>query len=209
MTPDELERAAELWIADYFNARHLVRTRDWVVELDPAAGSALRIAALTHDIERRVPGGPRLDPWSQTWDEPGYLLAHSTRSARIVAAWLSENDASPDLIDSVERLILHHEIGGYPEADLLQAADSLSFLEVNGHRARAWVDEGRCDVPRAQAKLDWMRDRIAIDAARPVGASLHAAATSTLRAPPHPPSFPEDGPIERDQRRRPGVRRAP
>ena len=157
MSADRLERAAEVWIADYFLARHLVRTRDWVVRLDPAADLALRIAALTHDIERRVPGGPRLDPWRQTWDEPGYLLAHSIRSAQIVGVWLAENGAPADVCASVERLILHHEIGGYPEADLLQAADSLSFLEVNGHRPRVWVEEGRCDVASAQAKLDWAR----------------------------------------------------
>jgi hypothetical protein len=217
LSPDKLERAAEGWIADYFLARHLVRTRDWVVTLDPAAGIALRIAALTHDIERRVPGGPRLDPWRQTWDEPGYLLAHSIRSAQIVDAWLAQNRAPADVRGSVERLILHHEIGGYPEADLLQAADSLSFLEVNGHRPRVWVEEGRCDVASAQAKLDWMRDRITVAAAQPAAARFHAAASAGLRgeagtfpaAPPHPPSFSVSGTAQGDKRRRPGVRRDP
>jgi hypothetical protein len=180
LSQDELERAAELWIADYFNARHLLRTRDWVVALDRESTVALRIAALTHDIERRVPGGPRLDPRQQAWDEPTYLLAHSIRSGRIVRDWLAENDAAEELQEDVERLILHHEIGGYPEADLLQAADSLSFLEVNGERARTWVEEGRCDVAGAQAKLDWMRDRIRIPAARAVADDLHAAASGIL-----------------------------
>jgi len=218
LSADRLERAAEVWIADYFLARHLVRTRDWVVRLDPAADLALRIAALTHDIERRVPGGPRLDPWRQTWDEPGYLLAHSIRSAQIVGVWLAENGAPADVCASVERLILHHEIGGYPEADLLQAADSLSFLEVNGHRPRVWVEEGRCDVASAQAKLDWMRDRITVAAARPAAARFHAAASAKLcgeaatfapAAPPHPPSFSVSGPAQGDKRRGPGIHRDP
>jgi hypothetical protein len=180
LTPTPLEREAEVWIAGYFNARHLLRTRDWVLVIDPAAAEDLRLAALTHDIERRVPGGPRLDPRVQRWDDPRYLLAHSARSARAVTAWLEERGGGADLRRSVERLILHHEIGGYPAADLLQAADSLSFLEVNAGRARDWVAEGRCNQAQAQAKLDWMRDRITPPAALALAAPLHASASATL-----------------------------
>jgi hypothetical protein len=197
VTDDELERAAELWIADYFQARHLLRTRDWVVQLDPGAGEAARIAALTHDIERRVPGGPRLDPRVQAWDDAAYLRAHSERSARLVGEWL----AGAPIRAEVERLIARHEVGGDPAADLLQAADSLSFLEVNRERPRSWVEEGRCDVAGAQAKLDLMRDRIMVDAARPHAIRLHAAASGILVS--------EDGPVERDKRRRSGVHRHP
>lgn len=206
MTRDELERAAEFWIDDYVQARHLRRTRDWVVLLDPGAGLALRIAALTHDIERRVPGGP--DPWKHDWGDPRYVLEHSIRSARMVRAWLEERDAPAELVADVESLVLHHEIGGYPEADLLQAADSLSFLEVNRDRPRAWVEEGRCDVAGAQAKIDLMRDRIVVAAAQGAAQELHAAASSRLAgAAPHRASLSSDGPAERDERRRPGVHR--
>jgi hypothetical protein len=178
VTGDELERAAEAWIADYFQARHLVRTRDWVVELKPDAGLALRIAALTHDIERRYPGSP--DPWQRDWGDPGYVLEHSIRSARIVRAWLEEQGAPAEVVAEVERLVLHHELGGYPDADVLQSADSLSFLEVNRDRPRTWVEEGRCDVEGAQAKLDLMRDRVTIAAAREPAGELHAAASALL-----------------------------
>jgi hypothetical protein len=174
-----LERAAEAWIAGYFNERHLLRTRDWLLRLDRQASEAARVAALTHDIERRVPGGPRLDPRVQAWDDPDYLREHSERSARLVGEWLGDAAVRPD----VERLIERHETGGDPEADLLQAADSLSFLEVNAGRARAWVDEGRCDAMQAQAKLDWMRDRIRVDAARDHARRLHRRASRALAAP--------------------------
>lgn len=206
MTGDELERAAELWIADYSQARHLLRTRDWVVVLEPDAGTALRIAALTHDIERRVPGSP--DPWLHDWGDPRYVLEHSIRSARMVRAWLEEMDAPADVVADAESLILHHEIGGYPEADLLQAADSLSFLEVNRDRPRAWVEEGRCDVAGAQAKIDLMRDRIVVAAAHGTAEELHAAASRALAgAPSHRASLSSDGRVEGDKRRRPGVYR--
>lgn len=181
MSDDRLERAAELWIADYFQARHLLRTRDWAVALDGEAAQALRIAALTHDIERHFPGSP--DPWRHDWSDPRYVLEHSTRSARIVGTWLAERGASAQLAADVERLILHHEIGGYPDADVLQAADSLAFLEVNGGRVLEWVEEGRCDVEHAQMKLDLMRDRIGIEAARGPAGDLHAAATAALWKP--------------------------
>jgi hypothetical protein len=178
-----LEREAESWVAGYFNARHLLRTRDWVVALDPSAGPELRIAALTHDIERHVPGGPRLDPRTQPWDDPDYLREHSRRSAGIVSAWLERQDKAPSFRRRVEELIARHEVGGTPEGDLLQAADSLSFLEVNAGRARAWVAEGRCDASQAQLKLDWMRDRIAVDRAAEPAKRLHALATAALGEP--------------------------
>ena len=168
----ELEQAAEAWIAGYYNERHLLRTRDWLVALAPDASEAARVAALTHDIERRVLGGPRLNPRVQSWDDAEYLRVHSERSARIVGEWLGDSPLRAE----VERLIELHELGGDGEADLLQAADSLSFLEVNAHRARIWIAEGRCDLAQAQAKLDWMRDRIRVPAAVGPARELHARA---------------------------------
>ena len=53
-----LEDRALVWIEPYWNAEHLVRTRDWLLELDPGASEALRLAAVTHDMERHFPGGP-------------------------------------------------------------------------------------------------------------------------------------------------------
>ena len=177
----ELETAAEAWIADYFNARHLVRTRDWALELDASASEALRIAALTHDIERREPGGPRLDPRRQAWDDPDYLRAHSERSAGIVDAWLAERAAPADLRAQVAELIRRHETGGPDGADTLQAADSLSFLEVNAGRALAWIAEGRCTPDQARAKLDWMLERIRVPRARELADPLHRRAAAAIR----------------------------
>jgi HD domain len=176
-----LERAAEAWIAGYFNARHLRRTRDWALELDASASEALRVAALTHDIERREPGGPRLDPRHQSWDDAEYLRAHSERSAEIVDRWLAERAAAQELRADVAELIRRHETGGPGEADVLQAADSLSFLEVNASRAVAWVEEGRCTPAQARAKLDWMLERIRVPAARELADPLHRRATARIR----------------------------
>jgi hypothetical protein len=158
---DPLERAALEWIASYWNAQHLLRTRDWVLELDPGAGLGLRLAALTHDIERNFPGGPAPDPTN-----PSYARLHAERSARIVRDWLLSQDAPEELATAVARLVAAHEVGGWPEADVLQAADSLSFLEVNATRPAAWVRDGRCSPAEARARLREMKDRIAVEQAR-------------------------------------------
>jgi hypothetical protein len=164
---DPLERAAGQWISAYWNATHLVRTRDWLLELDPDADLALRLAALTHDIERHFPGGPVPDPCDRD-----YPRRHAERSALIVREWLEGQGAPDDLVGEVARLVAVHEVGGSPEADLLQAADSLAFLEVNATRPAAWVRDGVCDPPAARAKLQQTYDRIGVPAARPPGAAL-------------------------------------
>jgi hypothetical protein len=167
MTADRLERAAIEWIAPYWNANHLLRTRDWLVELEPRAGLTLRLAALTHDIERHFPGGPAPDPL-----DPEYPRRHAQRSASIVHDWLERQGADEQLAAEVSRLIDAHERGGWREADLLQAADSLSYLEVNATRPAAWVRAGVCDPSVARAKLRRTYDRIAVQAARTAGAAM-------------------------------------
>ena len=167
MTSDRLERAAADWIAPYWNAAHLMRTRDWLVELEPRAGLALRLAALTHDIERQFPGGPAPDPV-----DPDYPRRHAERSASIVRDWLERQGADEQLVAEVARLIAAHESGGWREADLLQAADSLSYLEVNATRPAAWVRAGVCDRSVARAKLRQTYDRIGVQAARTAGAAM-------------------------------------
>ena len=166
-------------MGQFANARHLLRARDWLVVLEPAASEAARIAALTHDCERAFPGGPR---WSAD-DEPDdrvYRDMHARRSADIAAAWLREQGADDLLVDRVHGLVLDHEWGGSAEADLVQAADSLSFLEVQGDLFAEWVAEGRCSPQRAIEQFRWMHDRIRVDRARPIASSLLATVEKEL-----------------------------
>ncbi len=166
----ELERAALEWISRFRNARHLVRTRDWVLELRPHADEALRLAALMHDAERAVLGGAPLDAQIAAFDDPETVRAHCERSARVVADWLRGKGASEELIASVEELVRLHETGGTDEADILQAADSLSFLETNP--AARWVRERRATPERAAEKLRAMQDRIGPATAREYARAL-------------------------------------
>ena len=52
-----LVERAEIWIESYWNARHLYRTRDWLVRLEPSAGEALILIDGTSGA-----GGLPLDP---------------------------------------------------------------------------------------------------------------------------------------------------
>lgn len=174
----DLETAALAWIAPYTEAHHLRRTRDWVLELDPGAGAALRLAAMTHDMERHVPGGPVLDKAGGRWDDPDYLFAHSTRSADVVGAWLADQPGAADeeLRLETRRLIQLHELGGVRGADVLQAADSLSFLETLGEATAGWVRDGLCSPASAEVKLRWMYERVRVERARTLAAPMLDAA---------------------------------
>jgi hypothetical protein len=170
------------WIGDYYDGEHLRRAADWLLALEPDAAEPLVLAVLTHDMERVVPGGPLLDKARTPWDDPAYNRLHCERSAEVVAGWLRERNAPEHFVRGVQVPIKEHEFGGSEEGDLAQAADSLSWLEVNSPLALSWVERGECDLGKAEAKLDWMLARIRIDRAREPAARLHEQAMARLRA---------------------------
>jgi hypothetical protein len=185
----ELVERATGWVREVHpHARHLTRTLDWLVELDPGAGEALRIAAVTHDSERAFPDPDC--PWDSAndFDAPGYLRYHQERCAAITDAWLAEQDAPEPLRREVAALVAVHEQGGWREADLLQAADSLSFLEVMVPLVEGWIVSGRAPAGRAVAKLQEMHDRVSpgLPRAGQLAEPLLAAGLERLRtiAPP-------------------------
>jgi hypothetical protein len=150
----ELLVSARAWVAEVHpHARHLLRTEDWLVELDPGADETLRLAAVLHDIERAFPD-PQ-DRWdsARDWDSPEYLRWHQDRCAEIAARWLREQGASGELVAGVDALVRVHEQGGWREANLLQAADSLSFLETMVWLVVRWVESGRASREHAAGKL--------------------------------------------------------
>jgi hypothetical protein len=144
---DLLDRARE-WVEDVHpHAEHLLRTEDWLLALDPQAGEALRLAAVVHDIERAFPDPGA--PWdsARDWDSPEYNRWHQDRCAGIAEAWLREQGAGEELVEAVARLVRVHEDGGWREADVLQAADSISFLETMLPLLAGWPRE------RAEGKV--------------------------------------------------------
>ena len=160
----ELLQAARAWVPEVHpHAVHLLATEDWAAALDPAAGERLRLAAVLHDIERAFPDPDAEWDSARDWDNPTYNRWHQDRCAEIAAGWLRDQGADEELTEGVARLIRVHEDGGWPEADVLQAADSLSFLDTMAWLVIGWVGSGRSTRERAAAKMQDSLDRIADD----------------------------------------------
>ena len=108
---------------------HSKNTREWVLKLKPEADMALQIAALGHDIERSIE--ERKIKRENFTDYDDFKKAHSHNSATILQEILLKYDVKQDFIDKVVDLVLWHEFGGTPEANILKYADSISFFDVN------------------------------------------------------------------------------
>jgi hypothetical protein len=158
---------ARAWVEEVHpHARHLLRTEHWALELEPDASERLRIAAVLHDIERAFPDREATWDSARDWDSPAYNRWHQDRCAVIAARWLSDQGVDGELVGGVERLIRVHEDGGWPEADLLQAADSLSFLETMVPLVVGWVESDGAARERAVGKLQNSLDRVKPSLAR-------------------------------------------
>jgi hypothetical protein len=168
------------WVDPYYDSHHLAETVIWLVRLEPEAPEPLLLAALTHDIERHFPGGTQPNKAAGTWDDIEYNTRHTRRSAEIVGNWLRTQEVPQEFIDQVVPPILEHEFGGSRQGDLIQAADSLSFLDVNATLTAGWVIRGETTIEHARRKLDWMYERIRLEGARPLATPVYERALRTL-----------------------------
>ena len=168
-----------LWVIEHYpyNSTHLLKSLDWVDRLAPDASEAVRVATLTHDMERAF-GGPDAIPIKMT--DRAYEEAHSNRSARIVGEWLRANGARTELVGHVEDLIRVHEWGGSPDANLVQAADSLSFLETNIDLMLGFAKTGKYSRADVAFKIDQMYERIQLPAAKELARPLWEQAKARL-----------------------------
>jgi Domain of unknown function (DUF4202) len=182
MTESPLIEAARQWVIDNYpyNSYHLIKSLEWLDRIAPEASEAMRLATLTHDMERAFPGPDQ--PVAKSLIDPEYNAAHSARSARIIGSWLRENHTSPELIGEVEDLVRAHEVGGWPEANLVQAADSLSFLETNVDLFLNMIRTGKRAIDDVRAKFDYSYDRIQLSHARELALPLLEQANARLAA---------------------------
>src|SRR5256885_724716 len=98
MTESPLILAARAWvIGNYpYNRDHLLRALERLDDFAPASSEAVRLATLTHDMERAFPGPD--SPHLAALDDPEYDQLHCQRSARIVTAWLRDQHAPHALV---------------------------------------------------------------------------------------------------------------
>jgi hypothetical protein len=180
-TAPELLGAGVAWArAEHPHTAHLERTLHWARELDPAASDALLLAALLHDIERAFPDPGSPFDSARDWSLDAYVDYHQGRSAAQLARWMGEHGAAAEDIAAAVALVAVHERGGWPEADVLQAADSLSFIETMTPLLRDWIATGRSSQADALAKLDFMWDRITVPVAYERGRALFESARAEV-----------------------------
>lgn len=108
---------------------HSENTLKWLLKLNPAADTALQIAALGHDIDRAIV--KRKVKQKYYSDYNSFKQAHAENSAKILKEIMTACQADKLLINDVAYLVSHHEIGGSTSADLIKDVDSISFFEVN------------------------------------------------------------------------------
>ena len=180
MAESTLVEAARRWVIETYpyNRDHLVCALDWLDRIAPGSHEAVRLATLTHDMERAFPGPD--SPQMKSLNDPVYNKLHSERSARIVGTWLRGRGASDALVQSVETLILAHETGGWLEADLVQAADSLSFFDTNIDLFLDFVRSGRFSAADVRWKFEHSYQRIQVPQAKALALPRFEAAGAKL-----------------------------
>ena len=180
MTDSPLIKAGRRWVIDSYpyNSHHLLKSLEWLDRIAPGCPETVRLAALTHDMERAFPGPD--PPIPTRLNDQAYYKAHAERSARIVAAWVREQGADAAFVHDVEELVGAHEFGGWPEANLVQAADSLSFLETNIDLFLGFVRSGKYPARDVGIKFDRSYERIQISHAREFAVPLLKNARARL-----------------------------
>ena len=174
-----VEAAVEWVVATYtYNNYHLVDSLKWLDRIAPSSAESVRLATLTHDMERAFPGPDQ--PVMKSLVDDEYHRAHSDRSARIVGAWLREQGSGERLAGEVEDLIRAHEDGGWEEANLVQAADSLSFLNCNVDLFLKFARNGKWAVPEVRHKFNYSYQRIQVPHARDLALPMLEQANARL-----------------------------
>jgi len=137
-----------------FELIHARLVLKWVCELKPDADEALKIAALSHDIDRAITGITEKDlkDFSQL-DE--FKKEHSLRSAKFICDILSKHDYPIVIIEKVKHLVENHEFGGDMETSILTDADSLAYFDYN---VPSYLK--RNGEERAKEKIKFMYDRL-------------------------------------------------
>ena len=113
-----------------FELKHSELVLKWVLNLKPDADEALKIAALSHDIDRAITKITEKDlkDYSKI-DE--FKKEHSIRSAKFICDILKKHEYSKEIIDKVKHLVENHEFGGDDESNILMDADSLAYFDYN------------------------------------------------------------------------------
>jgi hypothetical protein len=182
---DNIIQETENWIKEiHYNADHLLQTGYWVKQLDLNASTELVVACITHDVERafsegRVPQGSDEEGLNIIWDDEIYNLWHGERSAKFTEEFLLQHSMPKDFIEKVKHIVVRHEMGGDAEQNLIQAADSISFLEINSARFIKNIPK-KYSKEQVKEKFDYMYNRIQIPEGKKLAEPFYKKALEDL-----------------------------
>ena len=161
-------------------AGHCKDTMDWLLYFNPHADEAMQIAAYAHDISRAFrTTTTEENNRDRDFDDLTYLQEHQTECARIMSEFLIAHHYDVHDTGRVVSMILHHEIGGDPESDLIKDVDSMSYFS----RAVHWHIKNTAPIlgkAKVQRKLDWMYQRITSEEIKKAAYPLYMAACKEL-----------------------------
>ncbi|MEK6937549.1 MAG: DUF4202 family protein [Nanoarchaeota archaeon] len=130
----------------------------WVLKLKPDADEALKIAAISHDIDRAITGITEKDlkDYSKI-DE--FKKEHALRSAKFIGEILEKHGYPSNIIKKVKHLVENHEVGGDAEQNILMNADSMAYFE---HNIPFYLK--RNGLEQTKEKIKFMYNRLSNDA---------------------------------------------
>ena len=113
---------------DYEHAKNV---KEWVLRLKPDATEQLKIAALSHDIERAIP--ERKVKRENFKDYNEFKKAHAINSGRIIKEILDNYPVDDKEKERIKFLVENHEFGEEGDEELLVLVDSdvISFFQIN------------------------------------------------------------------------------
>jgi len=181
MDTKELIKSSQEYVKELGESvNHLLLTGECVKDIDSTVDDTMIIACLLHDIERafKENRNPPVESHNN-WNDEVYCLWHGARSAEFASEFLRRNDASEELISKVTNLIIHHELGGTEEQNLIKDADSLSFLQTQVDRFISKMDE-RGGKESIRNKFNWMYERISSEKAKELAKPFYEKAIEEL-----------------------------
>lgn len=113
-----------------FELKHSELVLKWVLKLNPDSDEALKIAALSHDIDRAITKITEKDLTDYSKIDE-FKKEHAIRSAKFICDILKKYNYSTETINRVKHLVENHEVGGDNDSNILMDADSLAYFDYN------------------------------------------------------------------------------
>ena len=160
--------------------RHFEKTLDYLRIISPFPDEATEVAAYAHDWER---GGKKSDltPYinGKSLIDRETMVKHQKESADKLYNFLIDSGASEEFAQKARSIVAKHEEGGFPEANDVKDADSLSYFEVVAEFHIGWVKKG-VKKEQLREKFDFMYNRISSDFAKKMAEPMYRKAIEML-----------------------------